>query len=292
MARTLCAGIGLPWDDFEEGVTAAWLERWSYYKNEWFQASDERRAEIEDQIAHGLGYTVGEMTQQLHEKILAGSYAHLQHLLGADIWKAFQDSPEARLLACGHHWLQLPPSTNSARYAGLELGMAVETCLLARLFTPLKEQLQKTGQHAAITIAPDERLPKAGQFLKGDIGTVEFGPMAGSFGRTLKYLDASDQVTGSSYYRDLARYLNQLPNPAPLRDPAARKRRAAQLEAIKQRRNQCAHPHDLPTPEELQTLWAQVVGDSEHGFFRYFGAALAAPPTVADAPPASVPTAA
>jgi tetratricopeptide (TPR) repeat protein len=292
MARTLCASIGLPWDDFQEGVTAAWLERWSYYKNEWHQASDERRVEIEDQIAQGLGYTVGEMTQQLHEKILAGSYAHLQQILGTDIWKAFQDSPEARLLACGHHWLQLPPSANSARYAGLELGMAVETCLLARLFTPLKEQLQKTGQHAAVTIDNADFSGKAGQFLKGDIGTVEFGPMAGSFGRTLKYLDAPEQVTGSSYYRDLAQYLNQLPNPAPLRDPAARKRRAAQLEAIKQRRNQCAHPHDLPTPEELQTLWAQVVGDSEHGFFRYFGTALAAPPTVADAPPASVPTAA
>ena len=283
MARTLCAGIGLPWDDFQEGVTAAWLERWSHYKNEWHQASAERRVEIEEQIAHGLGYTVGEMTQQLHDKILAGSYAHLQHLLGADIWQAFQDSPEARLLACGHHWLQLPPSPNSARYAGLELGMAVETCLLARLFTPLKEQLQKTGQHAAITIAPDDFSFKTGQFLKGDISAVEFGPMAGALGRILKYLDAPDQIKGSSYYRDLARYLNQLPNPAPLRDLAARKHRAAQLEAIKKCRNQCAHPHDLPTPEELQTLWEKVAGDAEHGFFRYFGAALVAPPTPATA---------
>ena len=268
MARSLCAGVGLPWDDFEQGTAAIWLERWTYFKNNWTQASPEQRQALEEQLAHGLAHTVGDMTRQLHEKILASSYTYLQQTLGADIWRAFKNSDEARFLACGHHWLQLPPTANSARYAGLELGLAVETCLLQRVFTPLKEGLQSKGQHDAITLAPDDFSFKTGQFLKGQISAVEFGPMAGALGRTLKYLDTPDQLTGSSYYRDLANYLNQLPNPAPLRDTAARKRRAAALETIKQQRNRCAHPHDLPTADELQTLWAHVAGDPELGFFR------------------------
>ncbi len=271
MARTLCLGLGIPWDTFSEAVTAAWLERWTFLQQDWQRGDATQRQAIEEQIAEGLAHTVGELTRQLHQEALAASDAILQTELGP-IWNFLHDSDEARFLACGHHWLSQLRQPESARFAGLELGLAVETGLLNRIFAPLKAWLVKSGQCEQIDLDPDDWSYKAGYFLTGKASTVEFGPMAGAFGRTLKY--PREELAG--YYRHLADYLESLPNPAPLRVATARKRRAANLGQIKEWRNQCAHPNNLPTPLELQTMW-NMVAASPDAFFRYFGTALLPP---------------
>ncbi|MDG4559614.1 MAG: hypothetical protein P9F19_19790 [Candidatus Contendobacter sp.] len=273
MARTLCLGLGIPWDAFSEGVTAAWLERWTFLQQDWHRGDETQRRALEEQLAEGLAHTVSELTRQLHQEALATSDATLQAALGP-IWNLLHDSDEGRFLACGHHWLSQLHQPESARFAGLELGLAVETGLLNRLFAPLKAWLVKSGQCHHIALDPDDWSYKAGLFLAGKTSAVEFGPMAGAFGRTLKH--PPEELAG--YYRHLAAYLDSLPNPKPLRVATARKRRVANLGQIKDWRNQCAHPKTPPTNQDLQAMWNLVVADPEHAFFRYFGAALLPPP--------------
>lgn len=273
MARTLCLGLGIPWDTFGEAVTAAWLERWAFLQQDWQRGDEVQRRALEEQLAEGLAHTVSELTRQLHPEALAPSDAALQTALGP-IWNLLRDSDEARFLACGHHWLSQSQQPESTRFAGLELGLAVETGLLTRIFAPLKAWLVKSGQCGHIALDPDDWSYKAGLFLTGKTSAVEFGPMAGAFGRTLKH--PPEELAG--YYRHLAAYLDNLPNPAPLRVAAARKRRVANLGQIKDWRNQCAHPKAPPTDQDLRAMWNMVVADPEHAFFRYFGAALLPPP--------------
>lgn len=271
MTRTLFVSLNIPWDTFGEAAIHAWLERWTHYKNDWQAADPAERTRIEEKIAEGLAYSLAELTTKLHEETLQDSYKALETEFGA-IWTVLKDSQEARFLACGHRWLE---HAEGIRYAGLELGLAVEQSLSYRVFQPLRETVRETGQDKTIAFDEKDWFKVFGNFLKGKTEHLMLGAMVEVLNRTLSH--EPTHLAGA--YRLMYDYLHALPNPTPLfSDRVVVKQRSKALENINEWRIRCAHPKEPPIcEEELKTMWSLVAGDRQHGFFRYFGAAFIKP---------------
>ena len=228
-------------------------------------------------------------SEKIADGELAAAGARLRALFGR-IWDQALEDPERRFLACA---LRCLGEDGLARYAGLELGLAVQWSLGHRLFDPLRKQWRahywaegpgRGAPRAAerFGVPDDERGLAAPlvRFLDGQLGALDLGPMLIWLQKAIK-VDSSGQTQAERELRELVGgfLAALLPNPPPLPAPApeVRKRRAQDLESLRQLRNECAHPHKAPTRERLDRAWQTVAADAEDAFYRYFGLALLAP---------------
>ncbi|WP_295413951.1 hypothetical protein [uncultured Thiodictyon sp.] len=285
MHRTLVAGLSIRWSGFAQALAHTWIEIWSERRDAWLAADAPERERIESEIGRALAHRVAEESRKVSDGELAESGRQLRGLLGR-IWDEALDDPERRFLACA---LRCLGEDGLARYAGLELGLAVEWSLGNRLFSPLRQAWRdgapergtaKAAQHFGV---PDGERGLAGpltRFLDGQLGQLELGPMVAWLQKAIKG-DSPAQTPAERLLRGLVGdfIAAGLPNPAVLLapEPEVRKRRARTLEDLRSLRNDCAHPQDAPTRERLDGAWASVVANDADAFYRYFGLALLHP---------------
>jgi len=134
MHRTLVAGLPVRWSGFAEALAHTWTEIWSARSQAWRAADPAGRERIESEIGAALAYRVAEESGKVADGELAQASGRLRDLLGR-VWDQALADPERRFLAVA---LRCLGEDGLARYAGLELGLAVEWSLGHRLFAPLR----------------------------------------------------------------------------------------------------------------------------------------------------------
>ncbi|EGV27715.1 hypothetical protein ThidrDRAFT_4477, partial [Thiorhodococcus drewsii AZ1] len=268
MTEVLIRGLTTRWDGFAEAIQHAWTELAAHYQHEWLAGDAQTQAEIERKLDEGLARAVAEANRSLSESELAEARSELAQRLGP-IWDQILQDTERCFLACGRRCLG---QENLARYAGLELGLAVEWSLARRLFHPVREHWRAESRGEAESLFGEEAIAaQVARFLDGKKADLELGPMVAALQRTLKHGEESADPLD----RLLGTVLRQaLPNPDALLAPASRRRRAQALESLRTLRNDCAHPKEPPTRERLATHWKEIVEDPDEAFYQYFGRAL------------------
>ncbi|AUB81979.1 hypothetical protein THSYN_14195 [Candidatus Thiodictyon syntrophicum] len=285
MQRTLVAGLPVRWSGFAEALAHTWTEIWSARSQAWRAADPAGRERIESEIGTALAYRVAEESGKVADGELAEACGRLRDLLGR-VWDQALADPERRFLAMA---LRCLGEDGLARYAGLELGLAVEWSLGHRLFAPLRAHWRagapergavKAAEYFGLAQAKrDIAVPLLG-FLDGQRGQLDLGPMVAWLQKAITGLSPGE-TPAERQLREFVRGVMAalLPNPAPLLAPAplVRVPRAQALEDLRKLRNDCAHPNEVPTRERLDGAWASVVADEADAFYRYFGLALLAP---------------
>jgi hypothetical protein len=128
-----------------------------------------------------LGRALPGTTDRLDAAALADSMAAHADALGA-MWGELLTNAERHLLAAAHRSKQHP---GMARYAGLELGLALETALRERCIDPLRQ----SAAEALAGLAADEPKALIG-YLQGGRRPPTLGDMVGLYGQVLTHWDA------------------------------------------------------------------------------------------------------
>jgi tetratricopeptide (TPR) repeat protein len=275
--RLLIEAIALvpqDWRGFVEGLIHAWrdIAAGSLGAGADADADADADATAREQraadIAEALGRALSGITHRLDAAALADSMAALAHTLGA-AWDALLTPTERRLLAAAHRLKQHP---GMARYAGLELGLALETALRERCIEPLREQPAAVlSRLAADAPRLDPQQAALIGYLQGKRRPPALGVMVELYHRVLAHWDAPPPGLAAH----LRALLQRWPQPEALRgaDGAQQRRRRDGLYALLQVRNACAHAEVPPDDAAVEQAWQHAAGDPRDGFFPVLGRA-------------------
>lgn len=269
LLQQVTQGLTTPWRGYVEHITLAWREIAEERLPAWLAAEQEaERAGILEEAAQALVHAVEQATLQLADSELTGAEAALAESLGEALWRGVLAPAERKFLAAGQRCLGM---AGMDRYAGLELGLALEASLRERLFSPLRDALLKIPQ-AELTEAPGLEAPLR-EFFTGQRGTLTFGPMVALYGALLNDWPQARTPLHAAMRDWLKTVLGT--GAEALRGPGRTQwgQRLQALEAANRLRNQCAHTEALPAHGTVEGLWQTLVRDREVGFFHSLAAA-------------------
>jgi hypothetical protein len=271
--RLLIEAIALvpqDWRGFVEGLIHAWrdIAAGTLDAGADADADTTAREQRAADIAEALGRALSGITHRLDAAALADSMAALADTLGA-AWDALLTPTERRLLAAAHRLKQHP---GMARYAGLELGLALETALRERCIDPLREQPAAVlARLAADEPRQDTQQAALIGYLQGKRRPPALGVMVELYDRVLAHWDAPPPGLAAH----LRALLQRWPQPEALRgaDPAQQRHRRDGLFALLKVRNACAHAEQPPDDAAVEQAWQHAAGDPRDGFFPVLGRA-------------------
>ncbi len=265
LTKGLFQGLGRSWQDYQQAVLCALQEIWDY------QTARSNQPDLEEFVATAVREAVERSACALADSELQAPYEDLHQAL-EPLWDRVLEDREKRFLGCGWRGLQHGQDEDMRRFAGLNLGLAVEWSLAHRLYEPLKVYWSQSGKP---DLGTHRLAPQIDRFLTRSNQHLMLGEMTGALNSALKH--AHKQPEGLRGL--IVACLRQMPNASTLlnANESTRAHRRRQLELINACRIDCAHPEPPPSQEQLETLWAAVAADPEHAFFRYFGAALLPP---------------
>ncbi|WP_295388813.1 tetratricopeptide repeat protein [uncultured Thiodictyon sp.] len=258
MASHLVQGLPIRWQGFGEALIHAWVEVQRQYAADWASADAGRREDIEAKIAAALNRAVADASQAVCDGELAAARLQLQALLDP-VWTQVLGAQEQRFLACGlhcleHEWL--------SRYAGLNLGLALERTLVEQVFQPLRQDW-RTGTD----VGKDRMGAQVAAFLDGKRDHLMLGPMAITLKRALHHgagtVDPIERLLLNRFGAHLLRSASEV-----------RQRRGKALNAMLDLRNHCAHRPEAPSQAQVRGMWENLVEDPADAFYQYFGRAL------------------
>ncbi len=269
LLRTAIALIPQDWRGFVEGLIHAWQEVvGSLLEGEPDTADpladDQRAAEVAEALRRAL---IG-ITARLDAAALAESTAEVEQYLGRT-WAELLTDTERRLLAAAH---RLKGSADTSRYAGLELGIALETALIERCINPLSDRADEYGDSFPEINAKDSNDPEARvlAYLRQN-KPLMLGPMVALYNRALKHWDGP--LSGlAGQLRALLRTWPQADSLPGAVDTQQKARRRS-LQRILDVRNQCSHRGSPPSPDDIEEVWRHAIEDPEDAFFVVLGRA-------------------
>ncbi len=257
-------GLATPWQAFVDHILLAWKDISQRHVPAWLAATAaSEHARILAEAAEALTHAVRQATLDLHPGELAEADAALAAVLGEAVWHGILNDSERRFLAAGQRCLEVQ---GFARYAGMELGLALETALRERLFAPLRDWVRE--QHTDLQMLDRPLL----EFMSGQRDGLTFGPMVEFFGALLQHwrkppapLHDAARVMLQAALEDRTEVL--------IGDPGQRAGRIEALKDANRLRNRCAHMEEAPSQEEVARRWQALVVGREQGFFHHLGAA-------------------
>ncbi len=211
-------------------------------------------AEMSDILARRIQTLI----HQLHDSELAVEMEKLAQILNG-VWHIL-DEEDRKLLATALHWLN---NDNLLRFVGISLGLAVERNLLKRCFYPFREQLPQS-------IPTPKNEPEGFEKSFSDFfekkRELTLGSMVGIIEQVIV-----KQKPRYPLETAFSQYLSQQPWGNYLLESSSniRKKLKSGLYHTRNIRNDCAHPNEPPSRQEIEKMLKNVV-TGEQAFMRVF----------------------